>query len=140
MSPPAAVLDMNALVDVAQSRKTAGGVSEAAGMDQRLNQADKDPSKLQTGTTEAASEAQERAAQSDAKALLLKEENARLVTHLTQTQEALRKAERTIARLDSLVRRPEEAGGGGETCSISCRYPGADPHSDGERGGLRGET
>ena len=72
LSPPAAVLDMNALVDVAQSRKTAGGVSEAAGMDQRLNQADKDPSKLQTGTTEAASEAQKRAAQIDAKALLLK--------------------------------------------------------------------
>ena len=98
-----AVLGLNALVGVAESRKTAGGVSESAGMDQRLKQADKELSELQTRTTQAASGAQEKAAQIDAKALVLKEENARLVTNLTQTQEAVRKAEGIIAKHDSLV-------------------------------------
>lgn len=99
-----AVLGLNALMNVAESKKAALSAAEAVGVNQLINQAGKDLNEMRTTTTKAAMEAQEKAAQSDARALVLKEENARLVTSLTEAQETIRKAAGRTAELENLVR------------------------------------
>ena len=99
-----AVLGLNALMSAAESRKTALIASEAAGVNEMLNQAGRDLNEMRANSSKAASDAQEKAARSEAKALVLKEENSRLITNLTQAQESIRKAGSRTADLENLVR------------------------------------
>ena len=99
-----AVLGLNALMSAGESRKTALIASKAAGVNEMLNQAGRDLNEMRANSSKAASDAQEKAARSEAKALVLKEENSRLITNLTQAQESIRKAGSRTADLENLVR------------------------------------
>lgn len=99
-----AVLGLHALMSIANSKKLALRASESTAMNQRENQAGKELDELRAERAKAASDAAEKTAQSEAKALVLKEENARLVTRLTQAEEAIRKTEGTVVEQGNLMR------------------------------------
>jgi hypothetical protein len=92
-----AILGLNALMHVAESKKADMSTAEVAGMHQQIDLASRDLVEMKASNERAAVDFKEKAALLEAKALVLKEENDRLVTKLTQAQESLKKAEAGLA-------------------------------------------
>ena len=99
-----AIMGLNALVRAAKSKETAAIQSEVSELNLKLNKAGEGQAEMKAASDKAAVDLAEKAAQLEAKFLVAKEENARLVTNLTMAQETLRKAEATVAEQETSVR------------------------------------
>ena len=99
-----AIMGLNALVRAAKSKETAAIQSEISELKLKLNNAGEGQAEMKAANAKAAVDLAEKAAQLQAKALVLKEENARLITNLIMAQETLRKAEAKAAEQEISVR------------------------------------
>ena len=99
-----AVLGLHALMSAAESKRAALSATEVTGMNQMIDEAGRSLDQMKASNAKSAVEFAEKVAQIEAKALVLKEENGRLVSGLTQAQESIRKAGTRTSDLENLVR------------------------------------
>lgn len=102
-----AILGINGLMQVAESKKSDLSTAEVAGLNQQIELSSKDLLEKEARNQKASADYREKAALLEAKALVLKEENDRLVTQLTQARDRLTKAEAGLADQSALSGRLE---------------------------------
>ena len=99
----AAVLGLNVLMNVSETKTAAMSTAEVAGMHQQIDLASKGLVEMKASNERAAVDFTEKAARLEAKSLVLKEENDRLVTKLTQALESIQKTEAKLAEKNALT-------------------------------------
>ena len=107
-----AVLGLNALISAADSKKAsaldANLEAEMTGMRLKIEQAGKGMVEIEGRNAQAAEDFKQKVAQLEARALVLKQENDRMITGLTQAQETLRQAEAKGLEQGGLVQKLQQ--------------------------------